>query len=129
MPAPKLVDPSGRALIAEPRLIVLKADQEDMQKVIQSGILQQLAKMMGCNTVAIPLNTELHTGLQAVSELEKQHEILHHILGESTLDLSKAELDTIFHGIQLMVEKFKPISSSPIFAVQKRVKDAQEKLK
>ena len=74
----KLTDQFGKALIPEPRLIVLK--QAPGVKV-SPQVIQGLGQTMKCTVLVLPMDAELIMGHVARSHIDAIHSSIHQALG------------------------------------------------
>lgn len=77
-PLDRIVDPQGKALITEPKLIVLK---EAPGVKINPKIITELSKLLHCLVLVLPMDAELIMGHVAKDHIEAIHKSIHQALG------------------------------------------------
>ncbi len=120
MPDPKdLVSPSGKPLIQERKVIVIKKPK---QVRIHPQLYSDLNQMTGCAVLELPMDSEFMMGELAVKELESLHHGIHAILELPDAIFVKEELTVFYEALRYLCEKTAPGDNSKEVALLKKTK-------
>ena len=94
-----LIDPQGKPLIREPRIIVVKVPHGVH---LPEQVLQFIAKASQGAVVELPFTSEILSGKLAQAELDSVHHICHLIQGQADVQFSKDELHTLYKATEFL---------------------------
>lgn len=119
--ADELINPSGKPLTRDPKLIVIKA-KKDVQQRLNPNLVSQICNITGCDTIILPMDSEIMMGKLAKEELESMHSACHAILQLPDINFTKEELKAIYNTLHWAQEKLGFSSDSPEVSVLKQTK-------
>jgi hypothetical protein len=114
-----LINSSGKPLINEPKLIVLKSTRNSR---ISHELIVALAKNMQAMVVQLPMDSELIMGRLAEQELQSVHKACHAYNDYPDVHFTNEEITIIYKALCFLCEHTKPGNSSPEVKIMKSLK-------
>ena len=118
-----LISPTGRPLITEPKIIVLKLPKGVN---FHPQMIEQIGKVTGCSVIAVPMECELMMGDIAAKDLNSLHHAIHAILTLPDLTPSSEDIKVLYSALRYLCEKTNPGENSKEVALLKRIKKFAE---
>ena len=115
-----LIDPSGKPLIKEPKLIVIKTPKDSP---MPKQLIMEISKVTKCIVVSIPMDSELMMGNVAMKELDSVHSAIHAIKESPGVHFSAQELNIIYKSLCFLCEKTQPPDSAEEIRLMKELKE------
>jgi len=118
-----LINPSGKPLIKEPKLCVLKIPQNTTNPQMVQQLTAAISKNMGVSVVVLPMDAEILMGKVADNHMVSIHSAIHAILEFLDVRLTMGEIKILYSAMQYVCKQTQPGDGSPEVKLTKQLKE------